>query len=349
MISAVAALTDSVLRSVYRASVEPYEAFSLVVSKQSGIPSDIVATLTSSDTVGRTVAVLDSRVRVKGLFGSESRKILAVPAGSMAFCLGRTGLSVKEGRLPHAGESGVAIHEQIARARGVRVGGYIGREVDPMDYLWGMFQVTGILVGDVPIGIASLEYFKTQWAFDTRGLEYAYLAFPKPGHLERMNTFLAGLPSRQVLLRTLDSAEADFKSESENMGLILWVVNLVVVSIVSFAMGLVNTIHFLGRLREYGLLAALGLTRVQLAARAFSEVVILSGIGFALGLAAAQGVMWYISRSVFQPRGIEISALGPRSLSLSVPIPLLLSLFSLATIGWSLLRLDSISVIEGRE
>jgi membrane protease YdiL (CAAX protease family) len=122
VVGTVATLTGSVLMSVYRANVKPYEAYSLVVSKQAGIPKQITNKIVACEHVEEMVPVLDSKVKVKGLFGTEGRTILAVPEDRADFCLARIGLRVKKGRLPYAGEDGIAIHEEIATAKGISIG-----------------------------------------------------------------------------------------------------------------------------------------------------------------------------------------------------------------------------------
>jgi len=301
VISLVATLTGSVLRASYQANVKPYETFSFVASKQMGISQDILTELATSESVETILPVLDSRIKVKGILGSEGRRVLAIPMKDADYFLGKSRLILKEGRLPHEGEDGIAIHEQIAVARGVGIGDLVGREVYPDDYLWGMFQVTGILRGDVPLAIASLDYFKAQWAMDTSGLEFAYLVFPETGRLGEMNSFLNSLPAQLLLVQSLETARDYFESESQNMDLMLWIVNFLVVVIISLAMGLLNTVHFQGRLKEYGLLAAIGLTPKRLAYRAFQEIVILALTGFAMGIAMGKGILVYISLSIFEP------------------------------------------------
>lgn len=349
VISLVATLTGSVLRASYQANVKPYEAFSFVASKQMGISQDMLTQLAASEYVETIIPVLDSRIKVKGISGSEGRRVLAIPMKDADYFLGKSRLMMKEGRLPRDGEDGIAIHEQIAVARGVGIGDLVGREVYPDDYLWGMFQVTGILRGDVPLAIASLDYFKAQWAMDTSGLEFAYLVFPETGKLSEMNSFLTTLPAQLLLVQSLETARDYFESESQNMDLMLWIVNFLVVVIISLAMGLLNTVHFQGRLKEFGLLAAIGLTPKRLAYRAFQEIVILALTGFALGIALGKGILIYISSSIFGPKGIGIAPIGLRGVLFALPVPLLLSLFSFLTIGWHLLRLDYISVMEGRD
>lgn len=349
VICTVATLTGSVLLSRYNAEVKPYEVFSLVVSKQSGIPSDVVSQIASSDYVERFFPMLDSQLRIKGLFGTESRRVLAVPEDNVDFFLERAELTVVEGRLPHAGEDGIAVHERIAKAKKIGVGDLVGREVNPDDYLWGMFRVTGILSGSIPCCVASYEYFRAQWAMDTGELHFAYMVFPRTGCRDDMNAFLALLPRSQVLLYTLQAEQEQFRSESQNMDLLLWVVNFLVIAIISFAMGLLNMLHFLGRMKEYGLLAAIGMTPVQLIRRAFGEILILALVGYVLGVAASEGILACITRWILGPRGIDVLPMGLRALTFSLPVPLMLSVFSFATVGWHLLRFDFVSVMEGRD
>lgn len=349
VISTVATLTGSVLMSRYRADVKPYEFFSLVVSKQSGIPRDVANHIASCEYVERLVPMLDSQLKIKGLFGTEARRVFAVPEDCVDFFLKRAELRVTEGRLPRAGEDGIVVHEQIAKAKDIRVGDLVGREVNPDDYLWGMFRVTGILSGGIPCCLASYEYFRAQWALDTGELDFAYMVFPKTGCLDDMNAFLALLPRNEVLLYTLATVRERFRSESQNMDLLLWLVNLLVIAIVSFAMGLLNMVHFLNRMKEYSLLAAIGMTSVQLVKRAFQEVLILALVGYGLGMAASKGVLACVDRWILGPRGIEVSPMGLRALMFSLPVPVMLSVFSLITVGWHLLRFDFVRVMEGRD
>ncbi|MGI6131984.1 MAG: FtsX-like permease family protein [Bacillota bacterium] len=349
VIVSVGAMTDSVLTTAYRSSVRFFEQASTIVSKQAGIESDLVERVALIPSVGSMIPFLDSAVRVEGLLGSEPRHVLAVRACDADSVLNALGLTVRRGRLPEPGMPEIAIHEDIAKSRKTRIGSVIGREVDPRDYLWGAFVVSGILSGEAPICIASLDYFEKQWMASTGDQHYAYIVFPKAGELRSANDALSCLPDTAVSIATIDTEMQKYRSEYANTRLFLWITDLLVVVIVSVAMGLVNTIYFHGRLREFVLMAATGRTSSQLLARVMSEVLALASVGYCAGLAVAQMVLWALSAGVFSSRGIAIEYVSLRSAALAAPVPVLLSMFSTATIGYSLYTLDFVSIMEGKD
>jgi len=349
VISAISAITESVMTTVYSSSVQAYEYASVIVSKGVGVSQRIVDHLLDAESVEGVLPFLDASVRVVGIMGSESRRVVAVPAQEYDTVMGRLPVRLKSGRLPGQGQPEVAIHESIARAKGIWTGDLIGREIDSDDYLWGAFVVTGILAGDIPMCLASLEYFRKQWVFDTGNLNYAYLAFPRPGRLKSMNEALVSLPSDEVTVITLDSVMPSYSAEYANTRLVLWAVDLLVVIIVSTAMGLVNTVHYLSRLREFALMAAIGLTPAMLVWRTVVEVLSLGLVGFGAGLAMAGVTLSLLSGYLFGPRGIEIGGIGWRSIVFAIPVPVLVSVFSTMTIWLNILKLDVVAVLEGRD
>jgi len=349
VITTVSAITDSIMMSVYRSSVQPYEHASAIVSSGISIPLHIVRNLENSDEVEGMVPFLDSSVRVTGMMGSESRRVLAVPTAELENVMTRFHVRIDGGRLPIRGEPEIAIHESIARSKGVHVGDVIGREVDSDDYLWGAFVVTGTLRGDIPMCVSSLEYFKKQWIFDAGDSSYAYLVFPVPGRLASLNRTLGDKLGGEATAITLDSVMPAYRSEFANTRMVLWAVDLLVIVIVSIAMGLVNTVHYLTRLREFGLLASIGLTPAGLVIRTITEVLGLGLAGFGAGVALARIALWLLSVWLFEPRGIDMNYLKWKSIVFAIPVPLLVSVFSTITVWVNILRLDPVSIMEGRD
>jgi len=319
------------------------------VSSGISIPLHIVRNLENSDEVEGMVPFLDSSVRVTGMMGSESRRVLAVPTAELQNVMTRFHVRLDGGRLPIRGEPEIAIHESIARSKGVHIGDVIGREVDSDDYLWGAFVVTGTLRGDIPMCLSSLEYFKKQWIFDAGDSSYAYIVFPAPGRLASLNRMLGDTLGGEATAITLDSVMPAYRSEFANTRVVLWAVDLLVIVIVSIAMGLVNTVHYLTRLREFGLLASIGLTPAGLVIRTITEALGLGLAGFGAGVALARIALWLLSVWVFEPRGIDMNYLRWRSVVFAIPVPLLVSVFSTITVWVNILRLDPVSIMEGRD
>lgn len=348
IIGVVATLTGSILDSIYNVDVKPYESYSILVSKDLTLDTNVLNSLENMPSVSFYIPFLDSNIRVMGLFGSESRRVYAVSDHMGELLLERLGLQLTEGHLPRAGSNDIVLHQSIMKARGLAIGDYVGQEVDRDDYLWGLFRVCGTITGETPIGIASLDFFKKQWMFDLGEEAFAVMVFPS-GDIGSMNESIQSLTYERMSVRYLDSALENYNLEARNMDLLLWIVNLAIVSIISFSMGLLNTIHFLGRMKEYGLLTLIGLHTNQLFWRAFVEVLIMALVGFLGGIAISWLLTWGISNYVFAPRGVSIGIVTWRNLIFTLPIPLFLAAFSFVTIGWNIKRMDVITVIEGRD
>lgn len=348
VIGVVATLTGSILGSIYSVDVLPFEYFSLLVSKDLVISDSVIATLQQNPTIDRLIPFLDSSIRVTGLFGSEQRRIYALEETNMKSVLERLDLHLVAGYLPTKGTNELVLHESVMKSKNLVIGDFVGQEIDKDDYLWGKFRVSGIITGPLPIGIASLKYFKQQWMFDLGDNSYALMAFPSE-NVNTMNKSLYSRPSDRLTVRSFDSTFELYKAESREMDLLLWIVNLAIICIISLSVGMLNTIHFLSRMKEYGVLLMIGLSLESLIKRTFIEVLIMSFVGFVGGTTISWILTWSISTQVFAPRGIPVHILSWRYMFFTLPIPVFLALFSFFTISWNVKRMDIIAIIEGRD
>lgn len=348
VIGVVATLTGSILGSIYSVDVLPYEYFTLLISKDLIIEQSTMVSLDQNPTISHTVPFLDSSIRVSGLFGSEPRRVYALSNEDIAYVLDNLNLRLLAGQLPEPGTNQIVLHESIAKSRHLRIGSQVGQELDASDYLWGLFEVSGIMSGPIPIGVASLEFFKQQWMFDIGDNAFALMTFPR-GDIAAMNQSLDATISDRLTIRDLEYASETYNEESREMDLLLWILNLAIIGIISLSTGMLNTIHFLNRMKEYGVMFMIGLDYVSLLRRTLAEVAILSFVGFAGGTALSWLLTWAISTQVFAPRGIPIQVYSMRYVSFTLPIPVFLALFSFLTIRWHIKKLDVIAIIEGRD
>ena len=348
VIGVVATLTGSILASIYSADVRPFKHFTLLISKDLMISESVMASLEHNPAIRCTVPFLDSSIRAAGLFGSERRRVYALASEDIDFVLDILDLHLVAGRLPRPGSAEVVLHESIMKSRCLKIGSLVGQEIDKTDYLWGLFEVSGILSGPVPIGVASLEYFKQQWMFDLGDNAYALMAFPQ-NDVQTMNQTLHAGADERIIVRDFAYAFESYKTESRDMDFLLWILNIAIISIISLSMGMLNTIHFLTRMKEYGILSLIGLNLRTLLRRTLMEVLILSLLGFAGGIAISWVLTWVISTQIFAPRGIRVEIFSLRYMIFTVPIPIFLALFSFLTIRWNIKKLDVIAIIESRD
>jgi len=80
-----------------------------------------------------------------------------------------------------------------------------------------------------------------------------------------------------------------------------------------------------------------------------TEVLVLGLAGFGAGVALARIALWLLSVWLFEPRGIDMNYLKWKSIVFAIPVPLLVSVFSTITVWVNILRLDPVSIMEGRD
>lgn len=345
----IAVLTGSMIASARVAWVEPFRAFSVVESSKDLLDARVVRQLRASGDIGRLMPVLAAYTRVFGIFGSDGRSIYALRDKDMERFMDRTGLTLVEGRLPRPGKAEVALHADIIKGKdGVTLGSEIGREVDEGDPLSGKYRVVGILGGGTPVGLASYEYLKANSPLAQAG-DIAFILFPRPGREAAVEALLETFPRDRVTVRTHATESRRFTQEIASLDLIIWVLNLVTILVMALATGLLNVIFFLQRMGEFGILAAMGYTRGFLVTRAFLEILWTTAVGWVIGLALSRWAIGLVSRFIYEPRGIPLTGIDGRVLSFTVPIPLMIAVFSLLVVLWHLWRLDPVSIVERRE
>jgi ABC-type antimicrobial peptide transport system permease subunit len=132
------------------------------------------------------------------------------------------------------------------------------------------------------------------------------------------------------------------------MYLIMHLVNGTVIFVVALMAGMLSNIYFTQRISEFAVLAAIGIRRSSLVWHAVSETAILTSLGWVLGVFVNWAVMSLMQGRVFEPRGMLINPRDWLAYVNTLPIPLMITLFAVATIGYRLTRLDPVTIIERR-
>ncbi len=348
-VSLTAVLTGSMITSAREGWVKPYERYSMVAASQGFLEARTVRELKANPHVGRLLPLQNAVVQVTGIFGSDQRLVLGLKEKDLRWFMGRTDLRLAGGRLPARGEAEIALHEDIMKGKGVRLGEEIGREVDDNEFLPGRLRVVGILAGPYPVALTTYEYLQSRAGPVQPVGERAFLVFPRPGHQSDLEWDLAGLPRDRITVQTYSLTRERVEREIVNMDIMIWILNLVTVVTLSLSVGLLNVIFFMQRMGEFGILAAIGYRRGALLRRTFLEVLTVTPAGWLAGLALSHAVFLLISRYIYAPRGIYLTGIDGRVLSFTLPIPVMIALFSLFIVFWQLWRLDPVSIVERRE
>ncbi len=132
------------------------------------------------------------------------------------------------------------------------------------------------------------------------------------------------------------------------MYFIMGLVNGTVIFVVALMAGMLSNIYFTQRISEFATLAAIGLRRSTLIRHAVSETAILTSVGWIVGVLVNFTVLSFLQGRVFEPRGMLINPRDLFAYAYTLPIPLIITLFAVATIGFRLSRLDPVTIIERR-
>ncbi|MDW8107977.1 MAG: hypothetical protein RMK45_10940, partial [Armatimonadota bacterium] len=78
------------------------------------------------------------------------------------------------------------------------------------------------------------------------------------------------------------------------------------------------------------------------------ETIAVVVLGWVLGVLSALGVLTWAKVSIMEPRGLYLEPLDPIAYQYTLPVPIMVLLFALLTIGWRLRTFDPVAIVERR-
>src|SRR5437868_9470331 len=290
-----------------------------------------------------------SNLDINLLAGNAQFDLYGVDQPGMAQLLALYGDRVAAGRLPRPNANEIAVSEEIARSRHVWIGGQLGNNLDELDRLPDAFSVVGIIRGPTRIGVIPLDYMTQHYLFERR--YQGLVVVPQSGHEQVVHDQLQKMiGSTAFRLFDWPYIKAKIDSLIQNLDAINRFLVILVTVVLSLVVGLLNNLFFRQRMNEFGLLAALGYSRWGLIRRVAWESLGVTVAAWCLGVGAAIAVLSWFNTSFMVPHGLVMNVFDWNVLLLhTLPIPLMVFLFGMSTVGWQLLRLDPISIIERRD
>ena len=356
-ISVTGALTGSLFEDERR-ELAYYDRFAVVFSNQrSGLSDELVRQLEVHPAVAETYEVVRRTTRTQGIFGSEGRPIYFLSEADRNVFANRLGWRLIEGRWPTTGTNEVALTQNILRNRGLGVGDHIGEVADEKDWLDGDWLVVGSLASDNVTGaVGDRAYIRERFLTDpdlppeVANRPHVLTMLPTEGKQLELESFLDSLPKDEVDSVHRTKARQELEDELANVNVILWVLNAISIVVLALALGLLNVIFFMQRANEFGLLAALGYSKRFLTMRTLLEAAVTVAVGWGLGILVSQAIYTVLNLILFIPKGLsELTIMTPRVLLFTTPIPITVTVFSVAIVLWQLWRMDPIAIIERRD
>jgi putative ABC transport system permease protein len=256
-----------------------------------GFSPDVVTQLSRAPELDAVVGV---RINVFKLDG-KTEQVFGVEPGAFVRTV-RT--EVSAGSLADLTGGGVAVRDDVAEDHGWKVGDTVtmsfpvgGTVREPIKAVYGNNQINGpYLLG--------LQEYAGHYAdqLDAIALVKAKADVGTDRSRAAIDKVVAGYPSVEV------KDQAEYKRQQAdqiNQVLVLFYVLLALAVIIAI-IGIINTLALsvLERIRELGLLRALGMTRRQLRAMVRGEAVIIAVLGAVLGLAVGVFFGWALVRAL---------------------------------------------------
>jgi ABC-type lipoprotein release transport system permease subunit len=340
-----------------RPFAEPLRRVS-IVSPRTGafVNPGVTAQIKSHPAVLRVVPAVELKLEVEvPPIGSPSISFYGVAEDDLQALVSLYGLRVKEGRLPRPRSNEIVLSESLALNRGLRVGDVLGPSSGKKDddlltdvVLVGILALAqDVRANDLWSGFASLEFLQGHELYAARPLNL--LVVPREERQAELNAWLEGsVDSNQTEVQTLEMRLEDYRDMMLIVLVVFGVIESVVALVAAIALAILSYTFFIQRRQEFGILHAVGHSRLWLILRAMRESASVVAAAWLLGALLCGLGLAYLQASLYAPRGLTLNFFNPAPWLFTLPMPLAVVTVSAGLVAWMLSRLDSVSIIERR-
>jgi hypothetical protein len=356
LICAIATIANSIgltVRTIYRYT----EFFTYVIPQRTTliVTDDQRAKVKADPRVDRAIEGSIFFINIKTVIGRLPFVVLGVNESDRDYLAGRMDSKLIAGRWPAEGMPECVLSEPIAENKHLKIGDVVASPTDEGGIAGAPMPVklVGILKGPVWVAFCDKSFCDATFLATPRCLLYTGKTLKD---LDAINQTMMPLKDKRsgkldpskVNVLSRENLLAEVEDSLSTMYLILEVVSFTVIFVIALMSGMLSNIYFTQRVPEFGVLAALGYGRWYLIRRILGETTLLTIVGWILGAIMSFLLLTYLKDAVFKTRGLFIDPLDWFAMRHTIPIPIAITLFSVATVAVRLLRLDPVSIIERR-
>lgn len=346
LISVIQFYTNSMIDTYERGDTQ-YKYMSQIWSTKGSLPEDIINKIENSSSVDKIIRINTHRYMINNILGSDTDYMgYYAPISDIKYIMDKMKLKLAEGRMPESSNKEIIINENVARARNLKIGDYMGSDATRFDWFRGKYKIVGIMKGNNIISFIpkSEDEIKNDYTqYDT------YLIIPKDGKLDALNKFLKTIPKNGINISTYDNIQKSDMEDENNFNMIFNIVIIAMIVVLSVSLGNSAYVHYYQRRMEFGLLAATGISQTEIVLRAFKEIFISCLIGFISGFMLIGVFMILMNNFYIYPHGLSLFSIKVNLIPRIISIPLFICIFSLIPISRLLSRIEPISIIERNE
>jgi putative ABC transport system permease protein/lipoprotein-releasing system permease protein len=354
-VGAMVRLIDSLWEEMYNA--ERYlTRLSLVSAVGPSLDPGVVLQIRTHPDVAQVIQEKSLDIELPQLLNSS--RLFGVSEANIQVLMDACGLRLKKGRLLRPRTNEMVLSEEIANAMGIQIGDQIDRSIGESwtgdnfyEDIPVPLELVGILEGTGPelhirLGFVSYEYvasheqFKAPWT-------HALVVIAQEGRKDAVDEFLESeIASSRTYVMTHRRLSERLASLSGTFHLILGLVDLVVAAVIALVVGMINQIAQTKRLKEFGLLNAVGYSKNRLFCRFTLETAGIAVFGWGVGLGLSWLLFALLKANFYAPKGMDLSLANLTPIWFSIPVPLAATAFvALSTIR-TFARLDAVAIVE---
>ncbi|MBN1889188.1 MAG: hypothetical protein JW850_14440 [Thermoflexales bacterium] len=333
---------------------------SLVSPKSLALETTVIAQIRAHPAVERTMPVtvfspLGIFIPPTGI--SYPLEAYGITAEDMAYLVELYGLKLAEGHLPRPHTNDIVVPWTAAQNRHIQVGDVIGDRDHPVHLnaptLPSDLVVAGILAppedsaNDIWLSFMSLEFaeeYPDSWRTDL-----SLVVVPKAGQKAELDAWLESqIAGERHLVFTYGNQTALFQKQLGMLLFSLSLVETIIAMVAALALAGLNAIFVAQRQVEFGVLKALGFSRLQLVGRIMREALLTTSAAWLVTIVVCAISLFGMQYGWYAPLGLRFNVFNPTPWLYTLPVPVAVFAANVGTVARMLARLDSVAIIEGR-
>ena len=347
LVACVVSLVDSIDLTVL--TMYGYNRHFTVVTPRNSlaVAEDIAALIKKEPLTGQMYEARPAFTVVKTIFGKMPFVVFGVEQSAREEILHRCRLQVATGRLPADGAPELALSEEIARNRKLKLGDVVLKPDSEDSFATVPMKLVGTFRGPVWLAMSSETFIRENFAVSPQGFLVVAKDPATQGALDR--ALEKSVDKARARVWTYHGLVRETKDALSSLYLIMGTVIGIIVFSISFLTGMLTNIYFTQRLPEFATLAAIGYQRSTLLKRVLGETAILSLIGWTVGSVLTLAVLLAIQASIMAPRGLLLDPYDFAAYRFTLPLPITIAAFALVAVGQRIKKLDPVAIIERRQ
>lgn len=277
------------------------------------------------------------KIFITGVTGRISTHCFFTDTGTRDEICKLNHVTLTAGKMPETGTNQIAVSEEIAKNKKLKVGDIIGTSVDPTEGLIGSYEISGLFTSDGIFSLGDGSYYLKQMP-GTR----TDLLVPSGCAMPVTN----GEYNTDYQVYSYESETEDINNYGEILNISMIVILMFVYIVILFLTIFVIYIFTAQRKREFGIMMAIGFRKSTVISRTLAELAVMQIFGLILGIAFGLATAVLLNECYFKGEGQALTILHPSYFLGPAGLTLLTMICSSCIICKIVSKVDCVAMIE---